>query len=69
MRKEILLALLLLSACNDRPSAPTAEQNDQLNDAEAMLDEEAAKEKGPAVQCASPALSLELPGPTGSAWY
>ena len=54
MRKEILLALLLLSACNDRPPAPTSEQNAQLDEAEAMLDEEAAKEKGPAAETADP---------------
>lgn len=54
MRKEILLTLLLLSACNDRPPAPTSEQNAQLDEAEAMLDEEAAKEKGPAAETADP---------------
>jgi hypothetical protein len=54
MKKTILLALLVLAACDDRPPAPTAEQNDQLNDAEDMLDEEAAKEKGPATEAADP---------------
>ena len=33
--------LLLLAACEDRPAAPSAEQNAQLDEAEAMLDEEA----------------------------
>jgi hypothetical protein len=54
MTKKILSALLVLSACNERPPAPTAEQNDQLNEAEAMLDEEAGKEKGPAAEAADP---------------
>ena len=49
MRKTILLAaLLLLAACgDDRPPAPTAEQSDQLNQTEDLLNQEAAKEKGP----------------------
>ena len=53
MRKA-LLALLLLTACDDRPPAPTAAQNDRLNEAEAMLDEEAGNEKGPASEPADP---------------
>ena len=40
--------LLLLAACgDDRPPAPTPEQSDQLNEAEELLNREAAKEKGP----------------------
>jgi hypothetical protein len=41
MRKALILIGLLLVACDKRPPAPTAEQNDQLNEAEAMLNEEA----------------------------
>jgi hypothetical protein len=42
-----LAALLLTVACNrDRPPAPTREQSDQLNAAEAMLDD-FPQEKGP----------------------
>jgi hypothetical protein len=44
MRQTILIAALLLAACDDRPPAPTAEQNRQLNDAESMLNEEAGNE-------------------------
>ena len=39
------IALLLLAGCGEqRPPAPTPEQNDQLNEAEEMLDEEAGNE-------------------------
>jgi len=48
MRCALPALALLLAACGDeRPPAPTAEQSDQLNEAEAMLDAEAPKEKGP----------------------
>jgi hypothetical protein len=41
MKPLLFLLLLLPLACNrDRPQAPTREQSDQLNAAEAMLDEE-----------------------------
>ena len=56
MRTAILSALLFLAACrDDRPSAPTAEQSDQLNEAENLLNAEAAHEKGP---------ESSLPGPS-----
>ena len=48
MRTLLLTAVLLLSACgDDRPPAPTAEQSDQLNEAEDLLNAEAEHEKGP----------------------
>jgi len=48
MRTALFLAFFLLTACSDeRPPAPTAEEAAQLDDAEALLNREAAKEKGP----------------------
>jgi len=48
MRAAIFSTLMFLAACrDDRPPAPTPEQSDQLNEAEALLDAEAANEKGP----------------------
>ena len=42
----ILAAFLALTSCGEqRPPAPSAEQNDQLNEAEAMLNEEGNAEK------------------------
>ena len=38
----IIIGLMLVAACDKRPPAPTAEQNAQLNEAEAMLNEEGA---------------------------
>ena len=40
MQKTIVLIALLLTACGeDRPPTPTAEENRQLDEAEAMLNE------------------------------
>ena len=48
MRTAILSTFLLLAACrDDRPPAPTPEESDQLNEAENLLNAEAADEKGP----------------------
>jgi hypothetical protein len=48
MRTAVFSALMLLAACgDDRPPAPTAEESDQLNEAEELLNQEAAIEKGP----------------------
>jgi hypothetical protein len=51
--RKVVFAMLLLAACSEqRPPAPTAEQNDQLNEAEAMLNEE-----GPEAEAPSPSNS------------
>ena len=52
-----LLSLMLLAACRDaQPPLPTSEQSDQLNEAEAMLNE-LGDEKGP---------EAKPPGPSDS---
>jgi hypothetical protein len=43
MKTMMLLLALALAACDDRPPAPTAEENRQLDEAESMLNEEAGK--------------------------
>jgi len=53
--RVVLLAALLLVACKEnRPPQPTAEQSQQLNEAEDMLNHMAANEEGPADRSASP---------------
>ena len=45
MKRIFLTATLLLVACSDsRPPAPTAEESDQLNEAEDLLNEQAESE-------------------------
>ena len=48
MKNGLILAALLLTACNreEQPQAPTAEEAARLNDAEAMLNG-LANEEGP----------------------
>ena len=55
MRKILILAALLLTSCKreEQPQAPTAEEADRLNDAEAMLNG-LANEEGPATEAADP---------------
>lgn len=52
-----LLAVLLLSCRSEAPPAPTSEQTEQLDDAEAMLDDLAANEEGPADRSTGPSNS------------
>ena len=61
MTKSLLIALLLLvAACRDeRPPQPSAEQSDQLNDAEDMLNSMAQNEEGPADRSAGPSNSSD----------
>ena len=48
MARTLLATLLLLAGCgDDRPPVPTAEESEQLNEVEELLNQEAAKEKGP----------------------
>jgi hypothetical protein len=47
-KKKIFCAFIALAACKEsRPPQPTAEQSQQLNEAENMLDDMAANEEGP----------------------
>jgi hypothetical protein len=55
MKQMLLVAAILISACNreEQPQAPTTEESDRLNDAEAMLNG-LANEEGPATEAADP---------------
>ncbi len=60
--KRILIAIacLCLAACRkDEPPAPTAEQSDQLNEAEDMLNGVAANEEGPVDHSTGPSNSSD----------
>ncbi len=55
MKRLLALAILSLAACGEnRPPTPTAEQSDQLNEVETMLNAEAANEEGPAPEGTGP---------------
>jgi outer membrane lipoprotein-sorting protein len=55
MRLALILLLTLTPACRDqRPPAPTAEESNQLNEAEAMLNDLAANEEGPVDRSTGP---------------
>jgi len=56
MKPASLCLLLLLAACRDqRPPGPTSEQSAQLNDAENMLNAEAANEEDSNTNASGPA--------------
>jgi len=55
MKQAFVCALLLLAGCRDqKPPAPTAQQSEQLNEAEDLLNNVAQNEEGPADRSASP---------------
>ena len=55
MKQLIVCVLLFLAACRDeRPPAPSAEQSEQLNNAEDMLDNMTTNEEGPADRSTGP---------------
>jgi hypothetical protein len=56
----VLALMLLLCACREqRPPAPTAEQSDQLNEAEAMLNNVETNKEGPEDRSSSPSNSSD----------
>ena len=59
MKRALLISLLLLAACREQgPPSPTAEQNAQLNEAEALLNE-MGKEEGPETNAPGPSNSSD----------
>jgi hypothetical protein len=59
VKRLLFCVLLLLGSCREqRPPQPTAEQSDQLNDAENMLNAQ-ANEEGPADRSAGPSNSSD----------
>jgi len=55
MRVIFLVTAMLLAGCRDeRPPTPSTAQNEQLNEAEDMLNGMAGNEEGPADRSASP---------------
>jgi hypothetical protein len=50
----------MVAACHkDEPPAPTAQQSDQLNEAEDMLNDMAQNEEGPETNASSPSNSSD----------
>ena len=50
-----MCVFLVVAACKEeRPPAPTAEQSQQLNEAEDLLDNMASNEEGPEANASSP---------------
>jgi hypothetical protein len=60
MKPASLCLLLLVAACRDqRPPGPTSAQSAQLNEAENMLNAEAANEEGPVDRSTGPSNSSD----------
>jgi len=60
MKLMNLFLILMLAGCrNDAPPAPSTEQSGQLYDAEAMLNDLAANEEGPADRSTGPSNSSD----------
>jgi len=60
MRVVLLALVMLATACGEqRPPAPTAEESNQLNDAEAMLNDVGTNEKGPEANATGPSNSSD----------
>jgi len=60
VKKLTVCAFLALASCHDkRPPQPTAEQSQQLNDAEEMLNGVAQNEEGPEANASSPSNSSD----------
>ena len=53
------MLIVTLAGCDrtETPQAPTAAEREQLNDADAMLDNLAANEEGPATAVADPSIN------------
>ena len=56
MKQIFPVLMLLLASCDraERPEAPTAAETERLDDADAMLDNLAANEEGPATEVTDP---------------
>ena len=60
MKKLIVCLLLVAGSCHDKkPPQPTAEQSDQLNDAEDILNGMEQNEEGPEANASSPSNSSD----------
>jgi hypothetical protein len=58
--RSVLLIILLRAACrDDRPPAPTAEEAEQLNEVEDLLNQEAENQEGPEDRSPGPSNSSD----------